>query len=170
VFGLDANRGSWAFTAGLFSIILAMYLWVGATQSLRSAEMLDRLPRVSLRELLRPGLFVPADISVAEALRRANENRVRGLVVVDSAERPQAIVDEGLIGTVPADRRPWTPITDVARSLEPGLTLDLGLSGDDLLSAVRAHPASEYLVVDERGSPAGILSVVDLAASLRGSA
>ena len=168
VFGIAVNRESWAVTAGLLSVLLAMYLWFGATQSLRSAELTERIPQLSLRALLRPGLLVPADISVAEALRRAVENRVRGLVVVDSSERPNAIVDEGLVGSIPPDRRPWTPITEVARAIEPGLVLDVDLAGDDLLAAVRATPAHEYLVVDAAGEPAGILSVVDLAASLRG--
>jgi Zn-dependent protease/CBS domain-containing protein len=167
--GLLVNRESWAFTAGLFSVFLAIYLWFGASQSLRSAEIEERLPSLSIASLLRPGLLVPADISIAEAVRRAVENRVRGLVVVDSAERPQAIVDESLVESIPPDRRPWMPVTDVARALEPGLVLDVGLSGDDLVAAVRATPAHEYLVVDAAGRPAGILSVADLAARLKGA-
>jgi CBS domain-containing protein len=167
--GLLVNRESWAFTAGLFCVFLAIYLWFGASQSLRSAEIEERLPSLSIASLLRPGLLVPADISIAEAVRRAVENRVRGLVVVDSAERPQAIVDESLVESIPPDRRPWMPVTDVARALEPGLVLDVGLSGDDLVAAVRATPAHEYLVVDAAGRPAGILSVADLAARLKGA-
>jgi Zn-dependent protease len=168
--GLVADRTSWGLTAGLFSIALAAYLWFGAGQSLRVGEMLERVPGVSLPELLRPGLFLPSDLSVAEALRRAWTGNARGLVLIDAAERPQGIVDEALIGAVPPERRPWTPLTEVARPMEPGLVLDVGLSGKDLLAAVRATPAHEYLVVHKDGSPAGILAAVDLAASLKGSA
>jgi Zn-dependent protease/CBS domain-containing protein len=164
---LVADRSSWGYGAGVVTIVLAIYLWAGATQSLRVGEMLDRLPQVSLRALLRPGLLVPAETSVAEALRRVWAGNARGLVVVDGAEQPQAIVDEALIGAVPPERRPWTPVSAVARPLEPGLILDVDLSGEDLLTAVRTTPAHEYLVVDRAGAPAGILSVVDLAAQLK---
>lgn len=164
---LAVDRSTWGYGAGLVTIVLAVYLWAGASQSLRVAEMYYRLPQVSLRALLRPGLLVPAELSVAEALRRAWVGNARGLVVVDGADRPQAIVDEALIGAVPPERRPWTPVTQVARPLEPGLILDMNLTGEDLLSAVRGTPAHEYLVVDHSGAPAGILSVVDLAAQLQ---
>jgi CBS domain containing-hemolysin-like protein len=119
---------------------------------------------------LRPGLLVPSDLSVAEALRRAWSGNARGLVLVDAADRPAAIVDEAKIGSVPVDRRPWTALSTVARPLEPGLMLPVHLSGTDLLDAVRATPAHEYLVVNEDGSPAGILAAADLAAALKGPA
>ena len=58
----------------------------------------------------------------------------------------------------------------VARPLEPGLVLQRGLRGEDRLNAVRATPASEYLVVDDSGAPAGILAITDLAAALQTTA
>jgi Zn-dependent protease len=165
--GLVADRATWGFTAGLFSIALAAYLWFGAGQSLRAAELMDRVPRVNLETLLRPGLLVPSDLSVAEALRRAWSGNARGLVLVDASDTPRAIVDEAEIGAVPPDRRPWTQLSAVARPLEPGLVLRVDLAGDDLLAAVRATPAHEYLVVNSDGSPAGILATADLAAALK---
>jgi len=167
VSGLVLDRSSWGFTSGLLSIVLAVYLWFGASQSLKVGELMERLPGVSLDALLRPGLLVPSDLSVAEALRRVWSGNARGLVLVDTAERPSAIVDESLIGAVPPERRAWTQLADVARQLEPGLILRVGLAGEDLLAAVRATPAHEYLVVHEDGSPAGILAIADLAASLQ---
>jgi Zn-dependent protease len=170
VSGLLADRTSWGLTAGFFGLLLAAYLWFGATQSLRVGELLDRVPHVHLQRLLRPGLLVPSDLSVAEALRRAWSGNARGLVLVDSSDRPAAIVDEAKIGSIPFDRRPWTALSAVARPLEPGLMLPVNLSGTELLDAVRATPAHEYLVVNEDGSPAGILAAADLAAALKASA
>jgi CBS domain containing-hemolysin-like protein len=59
-------------------------------------------------------------------------------------------------------------VVDVSRPLNPGLILPANLTGNDLLNAVRATPATEYLVVHRDGSPAGILSSADLAAALTG--
>lgn len=164
---LILDRGTWGISAGIIGVALAAYLWFGAGQSLRAAQILDRLPAVSLQQLLRPGIFVPWDLSVAEALRRAWSGNARGLVVVDSGDAPKAIVDEAQISAVPPDRRPWTALDTVSRPLEPGLILPVGLHGEALLDAVRATPAHEYLVVNPDGSPAGILAIADLAAALQ---
>jgi Zn-dependent protease len=162
------DRESWGFTAAIVGLFMAAYLWFGAGQALHAAEVTERVPTLELERLLRPGLLVPADISVAEALRRAWSGNARGLVLTDSAERPNGIVDEALLGAVPPDRQSWTQLSTVARPLEAGLVLPRALSGADLLAAVRATPANEYLVVNPDGSPAGILATVDLAAALGG--
>jgi Zn-dependent protease len=167
VFGLVADRSSWGLSAGVYGLAIAAYLWFGAGQSLRVGEIIERAGHVDLAALLRPGLFIEPGLSVAEALRRAWTGNARGLVVVDSRQHPQAIVDEALIGAVPPERRPWVAVSEVARPLEPGLVLDVGLSGTELLDAVRAVPAHEYLVVNHDGTPAGILAAADLVASLQ---
>jgi Zn-dependent protease len=168
--GLIADRTTLGVGAGLLSILLAMYMWVAAGQALRAAEIMDRVPTVDIERLLRPGLLVPSDISVAEALRRIWSGSARGLVLVDAQDHPAAIVDEAQIASVPPDRRPWTQLSTVARPLESGLILPVGLAGEDLLDAVRRTPANEYLVVNTDGSPVGILSTIDLAAALRTTA
>ena len=128
------------------------------------------MPSVQLASLLRPGLWCPADLSVAEGLSRVWDGSARGLVLVDAADHPTAIVAEARIGEVPPEQRPWTPLTTVARALEPGLVLPIELDGEALLDAIKATPASEYLVVHADGSPAGILAVTDLATELKGVA
>lgn len=159
----SATQDSWSLSASLLTFVMAAYLWFGAGQTLRVAEVMDRVPTVELGALMRPGLLVPSDISVADALRRLWSGRARGLVLVDAHEQPAAIVDEARLGAIPPDRRPWTQLATVARPLEAGLVLPVGLVGDDLLAAVRATPGNEYLVVHPDGSPAGILATADLA-------
>ena len=165
--GTTESGGQWSFAVTVF---LGFYLWVGAGQSLRAARLQATLPAVRLATLMRPGVMVPAGLSVAEGLSRVWSGSARGLVLVDAADHPTAIVDESRIGEVPPEQRPWTPLTTVARALEPGLVLPIGLTGDELLQAVRGTPASEYLVVHPDGTPAGILALVDLAAELKGVA
>jgi CBS domain-containing protein len=168
VLSLVVNRDANDIVPALVGIMLAAYLWFGAGQALKYAEVMARLPQVDLEKLLRPGLLVPPDLSIAEALRRMWQGSARGLVLTDSNDRPAAIVDEARVNAVPPDRRPWVQLSSVARPLETGLVLHRGLSGEDLLAAVRATPASEYLVVDDSGAPAGILATADLAAALGG--
>jgi Zn-dependent protease len=162
---LDQKVG---LVAGVTSVLLALYLWTGATQSLHVANLRAKLPGLRVDRLLRRGLFVPGGISVAEGIRRAWAADVRGLVLVDASDIPQAIVDEAKLNAVPPDQRAWTSLSAVARSLETGLILNRQLAGEQLLDALRLTPAREYLVVDDDGKPAGILSMSDLAAALRG--
>jgi Zn-dependent protease len=167
LFGVTYRDPQWGTTGALISAALALYLWVGAARSVRVTALLERIPTLRAADLLRPGLFVPADTTVAEALDRAWAGRARGLVTVDATGRPVGIVDEARAGAVPLERRPWTQISEVARPIEDGLVLPVGLTGEALVAALRATPSREYLVVNEDGSPAGMLSSVDIAAALQ---
>jgi Zn-dependent protease len=159
-------RVGWGIGLWGLGLFMAAIVWGGATQALRSATINDRLAGVHLSDLLRPGLLVHADISVAEAVRRTRENGARGIVVTDSADRPQAIVGEARVREVPVERQPWTSISEVSRALEPGLLLSDTLDGGALMEAMQATPASEYLILRHDGSLAGILAATDLAAAL----
>jgi Zn-dependent protease len=167
VFGVTFRDPEWGTAGALVSGVLALYLWVGAGRSQRVALMLERIPSLRVADLLRPGLFVPSDVSVAEALHRAWSGRARGLVTVDHAGHPVGIVDELRVGAVAPERRPWTQISEVARPLEDGLVLPVDLQGQALVSALRTTPSREYLVVNGDGSPAGMLSSLDIAAALQ---
>ncbi len=166
--GLLLRSASWSLLTALVGVALGAFIWIGATQSLRQVEVQERLPALELTKLIRPGLFVPADVSVAEALRRTWATNSRAVVVVDSAHRPQALVDEGRISAVPMAQRPWVSVTEVARPIERGMVLPLAMSGSALLDAVRETPAAEYLIVHDDGTPAGILAASDLATAVAG--
>jgi len=167
--GLLVDQSSGRAAAAVFSLALAAYLWVAATQSLRYAVLLDRLPRVSVYDLLRPGVFVAENLSVSEALDRAWRAEARGLVLLDASEKPSAIVDEVLIGAVPPERRPWTPVSTVSRPLEPGLLIPDDVDAAGLLRRMQETPSREYLVVRSDGSAAGIIAARDFANRLAGA-
>ena len=168
--GLVVDRTTAGFVAGLVTLFLAAYLWSGATAALRVADVQQRLPLVRVTDLLRPGLLVPGTTTVDDALRRAWAGNVGGIVLTDSAAQPSAIVDERLIGAVPLQRRAWTQVSAVARPLETGMVLPVDIDSRDLLDRMRAHPAREYLMLAADGSPAGIVTTVDFARRLKGSA
>lgn len=143
-------------------IIVAVFLWAGASQSLRSATFVNRLSGVVARDLARPTLAVPDDLPLAEALRRSQEEGARSLITVASDGRPTGVVDERAVAAMPADRRPWVPVSTVARSLDGGRSLPVSISGPDLVDAVRSAPASEYVLIAEDGSVYGVLAADDI--------
>ncbi len=101
--------------------------------------------------LARPALGVPADLPLAEAVRRAQEAGVHALYVVDGGDRVEGVVSEAAVIAVPEPRRPWVTVGTLSRRVEPGLLLDPDLQGEPLLEAMRAHPSTEYLVPDRSG-------------------
>jgi Zn-dependent protease len=156
-----------AMTNVVVACLLGVFIWVGASQALTVAAIHSRLPALRVADLVRPAIEVPADLPVSEALRRAWECRSQGLVVVDGDGRPAALVSEAHVLALPEQRRPWTTVSEVARQLEPGMTLPDTAAGEEVLNAVRATPASEYLVVGRDGRSVGVLATTDVAVLLR---
>ncbi len=150
------------FTAVLWSMVLASFIWIGATQSLRVAKVRSRLPQVRARTLARRALPVTSEVPLAEALRRAGESGAGAIVVVDHEGRPTAIVNEAAVNATPEQRRPWVAVGTLARSLEPALVLGADLEGESLIDAMRGHPAGEYLLVERGGEIYGVLATADV--------
>lgn len=153
-------------TATILGMAVAGFLWFGATQTLRTAELVARTDGLQLRSLTRPSIYLPASTPVSEAMRRAAEQRAAGIVVIDESGRSRAIVRESDISGVEQRRRPWTTLAEVSRSLEPGLIISQDLPGAAVLERVRATPATEYLVIGPDGVSLGVLAISDLARAL----
>lgn len=145
---------------------VAGFLWVGASQTLRTADVARRARGLHVRHLIRPTIYLPPNTPISEALRRAVEARAAGIVVIDPAGLSRAIVREADVAGIHPARRPWATLADVSRTLEPGLVIDDTLAGEALLAAVRAKPASEYLVVDRHGTSCGVIATADLVRAL----
>ncbi|MFE0805729.1 site-2 protease family protein [Streptomyces sp. NPDC058812] len=146
----------------LLAAILAAIIWTGAGNSLRMARLREHLPELRARALTRRAVPVPADTPLSEALRRANASGARALVVVDGDGTPVSLVREAGIVGVPEHRRPWVAVSTLAQDLTDGMRLSAELSGEELLDALRANPATEYLVVEETGEIYGVLSAADV--------
>ncbi|MEU3900432.1 site-2 protease family protein [Streptomyces sp. NPDC045251] len=146
----------------LLAAILAAIIWTGAGNSLRMARLREHLPELRARALTRRAVPVPGDTPLSEALRRANASGARALVVVDPDGAPVSLVREAAIVGVPEHRRPWVPVSTLAQDLTDGMRVSAELSGEELLDALRANPATEYLVVEETGEIYGVLSAADV--------
>lgn len=151
----------------LFAFMIGSFLWSGATQALAVSRMRGRLPELEARKLARPAIGVAADVSLSEAIRRAQEAHAGSVVVVSSDGRPAGIVNEAAVVSTPDDRRPWLPVGDLARRLEDGLMLPADLVGEPLLRAMNRTPASEYVLVEADGSVYGVLVTKDVDSAFR---
>ncbi|MFI7414104.1 site-2 protease family protein [Streptomyces sp. NPDC049627] len=162
--GSDAvdNVGMDTVMDALLAAILAAIIWTGAGNSLRMARLREHLPELRARALTRRAVPVETDTPLSEALRRANAAGARALVVVDADGNPLSLVREAAIVGVPEHRRPWVAVSGLAQDLTDGMRVSAELAGEELLDALRATPATEYLVVEETGEIYGVLSAADV--------
>lgn len=146
----------------VFAFIIATFLWGGASSAIVSARVRRRLPSLRARTLARRTLAVPHDLPLAEAVRRAQDEQAGSIVVLDATGQPTAIVNEAAVLATPEDRRPWLPVSAVARSIVPGITFPADIAGEPLILAMQKVPATEYLLLDGDGSIFGVLVTDDV--------
>jgi len=158
---VEARIGGDIVTA-VWLAVIAAFMWTGAGQAIKATRFRERLPALQARRLARKAVSVAADTPLAEAIRRADENRARAVVVVDHDDKPIAILNETAVMATPEQRRPWIEAGTLARTLEPSLVLPADLSGMALLDAIRRAPATEYLLVEPSGQVYGVLAARDV--------
>jgi Zn-dependent protease len=148
----------------VFLLLVAFTLWQGASAAIRLARISARFPLIDLAALARPVFAVPTGTPLAEAERRAGESGQPGgaLGVADSTGRLIALVMPDAVAAVPAERRPWTSIDEVARPVGELSAIPVETRGEAVIRAVQANPGSEYLVM-AGDDVVGVLRLTDLA-------
>jgi Zn-dependent protease len=148
----------------VFLLLVAFTLWQGASAAIRLARISERFPLIDLSVLARPVFVVPTGTPLAEAQRRAIENGPPSgaLGVSDSTGRLIALVLPDAVTAVPAERRPWTSIDEVARPVSDLTSIPVETRGEAVIRAVQANPGSEYLVT-AGDDVVGVLRLTDLA-------
>lgn len=154
----------------VLAAIIAGFLWSGATSSMISAHIRRRLPALKARGLARRIVTVPEDLSVGEAVRRAQEAGAGGIVLRAADDTLTGVVNEAALMATPEDRRAWVPASSVARTLQEGLVLPADIAGEDLVRAMARVPASEYVLVEPDGSVYGLLATADVDAAFAAGA
>src|SRR5208282_4008494 len=109
--------------------VIAAFMWAGAGQAIKATRFRERLPALQARRMARKAVSVAADMSLAEAIRRADENQARAVVIIDHDDKPIAILNETAVMATPPQRRRWIESGSLARTLEPSLVLPADLSG-----------------------------------------
>ncbi|HEY0903099.1 MAG TPA: site-2 protease family protein [Marmoricola sp.] len=149
----------------VIACIIAAFLWSGATASMVSAHIRRRLPALRARPLARRVVAVPEDLSVGDAVRRAQEAGAGGIVLHAQDGTLVGVVNEAALLATPEERRPWLPASSVARTLQEGLVLGADIAGEELVRAMARVPASEYVLVEDDGSVFGLLATTDVDAA-----
>ena len=160
------STGSGTAFSPIILVIVAVFLWTGASQALSAAKVSARFSEVTARHLARRTLGVPHDLPLAEAVRRAQAQEAGGIVTLTTNGDPAGIVDDQALQAVPAERRPWVPVSSVARTLEAGLVLPVDITGEELLDAIRRTPANTYVLQTPDGEVFGVLVTADVARAI----
>ena len=166
-FALYANGIVTGFFSVLFTLLIGLTLWNGATEAIRMGELRRRLPAIQAGRLVRPLHVVVSGTPLAEALRQRDElgGKRRSLGVADRAGHLIALVHPHLIATVPDERRPWVDVDSVARAIAPAQRIPAETEGMAVLDAVNANPGADLLVTVGE-DVIGVLRAADVIAAL----
>ena len=104
----------------------------------------------------------PDELSVAEAVRRAQETGAGAIIVHSGDDRLRGVVNETALLATPEERRAWVPVSSVTQSVDDGLVLSADIAGEELIRAMSSTPAEEYVLVEADGTIFGVLATVDV--------
>lgn len=143
-------------------LVTGWFVVAGAISEL-SAERRRSWPGgVTLADLMRPVLQLPAESPVSDALAASAG---RGVVLVRADG-----VAVGLLDTMAAERlaerSPGAPAELAAEPVRPDSVLLMSEPGEEIAERVRETPVWQFLVVDDEGRPAGVLHRDDLRAAM----
>ena len=168
--GSGVRDGFGSLTSVLVTGLVAVFIWSGATASLRALRIQERTADFQIAPLLRAAQIVPADLPVSELAALltgpAGTSGPVGIIVVDGNGQPRGVVDGRRIDAVPERQRPWVSVSEVASALDPQAYLTETMDGAAVLAAVRAHPTREYVVITGDGSIVGTVLAEDIGKAL----
>jgi Zn-dependent protease len=140
-------------------VLVGYFLWSGATDSIRGAQMRLRVPTLTAAQLMHPAMGLPAAATVAEVFNRPTGTLT---VLVSPTGRPEAIVDEAALASVPLPHAPAVPAAATARALASGAVVRATDAGRPLVDRLATVDGAEYAVLAPDGSVCGVLRQADV--------
>ncbi|MGO1054690.1 site-2 protease family protein [Crossiella sp. CA198] len=144
-------------------VLMAWFVVLGAGAEMANEQQRTWPVGLTLADLVRPVLQLPAESPVADAL---DASAGRGVVLV----RADGVAAGLLDATAAARLAALSPLAPAERAAEPinaeTVILD-SEPGEEIIDRVRGTAAWQFLVVDEDGRPAGVLHREDLRDALR---
>lgn len=145
-------------------VITAWFVIAGARSELVSERQRTWPSGLTLAEVVRPVLQLPAESPVADALAAAAG---RGVVLVRADGVAAGLLDEQQAERIAAVA-PLTPAEQAADPIRPETVLLDSDPGEEIIERVRSTAAWQFLVVDAEGRPSAVLRRDDLKAALAG--
>lgn len=142
--------------------LTAWFVVSGARGEMASDQRRTWPEGLTLADLTRPILQLPAESPVADALGAAAG---RGVVLVRADGVAAGLLDPFAAERL-AERSPMAPAEQAAEPIRPESVLLDSEPGEDIVERVQETPAWQFLVVDQDGRPAGVLRREDLRAGL----
>ncbi len=155
---LQYVNGSRSVILLLWTAMIALVIWQGASASLRFAGVRRRAEQVDLRRLVVPAIAVPAGTSAQDLLAAvaAHAELDPHCVVVMSPAGPVGIVQPAAVMAVPPQQRAVVTAEQVADPHDPQDVVDVGVPSAQLLTRLRAI-SSNALVVTDGGRLVGVV-------------
>jgi Zn-dependent protease len=138
--------------------LTAWFVASGARGELAADQRRTWPDGVTLADLTRPILQLPAESPVADALGAAAG---RGVVLVRADGVAAGLLDLYAAERL-AERSPMAPAEQAAEPIRPESVLLDSEPGEDIVERVQETAAWQFLVVDQEGRPAGVLRREDV--------
>lgn len=155
-------------TTTFIVILLAGFLWMGASASIKSASMRLRLPAISAGALATPAVSASIACNVAQLWTLRGQFPQEPIVLFGPDGRPMAVVDEYALAHVPPQAALVTPASAVVRMLSKGAYVPDEAAGVELVSYLAQLPDTEYAVINLDGKVTGLLSQAKVVAAMTG--
>jgi Zn-dependent protease len=143
-------------------VLTAWFVVVGASSELAAEHRHSWPDGMTLAEVTRPILQLPAESPVGDALFAAAG---RGVVLVREDGLAVGLLDE-LAAQELIRHSPGAYAEEAAQPIRPDTVLFDSETGEDIIDRVRETAAWQFLVVNDEGKPAGVLRREDLNAAL----
>lgn len=169
IIGLPLARGGRPeLFSVVWSVMVASFLWSGASQALRGAQSARQVDDLAVTEIGIAAVGVAGDATLADADLARQYSGARAVVLLSPDLRPAAYVDESAASQVPSPDRPRVPVTAVAIGLPAGAMVDADLTGAQLYTAIATVSAFAPVMVAVRdGQVVALVRSADVAARLR---
>lgn len=152
-------------------VLIAWFLWRGASASIAVARFRRRAAGVDLRSVTRSAAVAHAGSSVSDVVGLLQglppgSAATTDVVLVDDHGRPVAVVAGGSVADVPDHLRTTTPASAVARSLTAGSVVAASSGSLGAVEGLARSGDLGIVLVDELGRPAGRVHPDEFAAAM----
>jgi len=149
-------------------ILLAGFLWMGASASIKGASVRMRLPAITAGGLAEPAISASVECSVAQLWTLRGNHPTAHIVLCTAEGRPVAVVDEYALANVPPNMATHTLAPAVARMLSSGAYVPESASGAELVEYLSQLHDTLYPVINPQGHVTGLLSQARVVSALTG--